>query len=255
MKKFDLTSFVSEVLAEDYASFETALKDPKNADVDYSSGRTLATLNDTHLEQGRKIKRLWAQHADHAFFRSLNKVHWLNLFDISESGVDKSTVWFFQPDNHKHEVSVTGFLPNEKMLSGWGYMGVLLDGRVTFASNDMNKLFTGFASGKEKNPLHTASGDPRRPMSFDKNKLTYYDLVLDRSTYKTDVAGHGEMILDNWQPKGFVVTMSVIFSGIKSQTRKKILTKYLKMAQDFGVPLYNESMQEITEDDVMPEKI
>lgn len=176
-----LQNFVAQALQEDYKSFMKAVEDIDSKNVNYSQYRMYSTENKP--EKGRTIKKLWSQHANHEFFKKLIKVHWFNIVDNSKS---QNVRWFFYPGNNKHEVSVMGYLPDKTLRSAWGHFGVLLDGRVTFASNDMDKLYTGYLQDEIPDSEQKASGIPRRPANFKKEVVDIYDLVLDQQSYKPE---------------------------------------------------------------------
>lgn len=104
------------------------------------------------------LKSLWNKHVDRQFIQSLDKVHWLHRFhELSNDFQSKSqtnhpmqpVLWeierFFDTAPSGAELSATGVLPNNDLTSTWGKIGILIDGRVTFAGNHMDIVWSGDA--------------------------------------------------------------------------------------------------------------
>jgi hypothetical protein len=116
----------------------------------------------------RDVKRLWNAEADHGFFAGLTKVHWVRRYlDLR----------FFDKGGSRDEVSVGLYLPGQKLSPASAWMepgvGVVLQGRVTLASNDMGSIWTGYAD--EAQPQHTkTSGAVRRGTMMNMSALEDY---------------------------------------------------------------------------------
>lgn len=181
---------IRKILKEDLAGFLRDSEDLSYVGSTYSDIESEKSSSPDSVKKSRMLKSVWAKNADHRFFKSLIKVHWLRApgYQIQ---------WFLK-NSGKDEVSTTGYIPGMQLKSLWGSIGVVLDGRVTLASNDMNAIISGYhedLSDEIKN-LHVSSGIPKRAMVFNRELAKTF--ILDRNSF---VPGDedNEMIVDNWR--------------------------------------------------------
>jgi len=146
----------------------------------------------------RDVKRLWNAEADHGFFAGLTKVHWVRRMPDLE---------YFNKSGGRDEISVGLYLPGKKVSPASSWMepgvGVVLQGRVTLASNDMGSIWTGYAD--EAQPQHVkTSGAVRRGTMMNMSALE--DYIIDAASFKETGSMGNEGVLDNWRPVAIVLT-------------------------------------------------
>lgn len=211
MRMQHLRSFIRQVLSEDLESFKK-----KTAALDFDAGSYDATdieHTDDTRSRARSIKRIWAEEADHEFFSGLIKVHW---FSGSGQGLK-----FFLTTNGRDEVSAVGYLSGESHVTPpvdgvWGKYGVALSGRVTLASNDMNKLMSGYEAGHRRYPSHFWQS-------------TAKTFILDRNSFDVNEWGENELIVANWRPIYFIVSHEIVHLDW--------VRKNIEMAAEYGLPI------------------
>jgi hypothetical protein len=235
-------NLVKEILQEDMKGFKE-----RTANLDY-----VGTMDDPTFEEftdmkpmAREVKRAWAAEADHGFMKSLIKVHWVNTWHPKK--IEK-----FMSLSGKNEISAMGYLPGRgRIESFWGDVGIMIQGRVTLAANDMDALYTGY-HGEIPNAIqrkYSSSGTPRRAMQFfDRSNdivkgSEHY--ILDRSTFKERMQGHNELIVDNWKPIGIIIGLTP--EGISDSVKRGVFSngKLIETLLGFGLPIYHLSMKPI----------
>jgi hypothetical protein len=164
----------------------------------------------------RDIKRLWNAEADHGFFAGLTKVHWVRRYH---------DLRFFDEGRGRDEVSVGLYLPGQKLSPASAWMepgvGVVLQGRVTLASNDMGSIWTGYAD--EAQPQHAkTSGAVRRGTMMNMSALE--DYIIDASSFKKAGSMGNEGVLDNWRPVAIVLTDVGAFNPDVIRYAKELVT-------------------------------
>jgi len=177
---------------------------------------------------GREIKRAFNANADHQFLSTLDTVHWTGQFYGLEGMRGRG----------KDEISATMTLPSDTFVPAAGLpYGMWVKGRITLATNDQDKLYSGFygdygptkdgydGEGTEEEVAHRdkSSGRNKRP-SVSKDYSRYGKLkrgneymekmardgipyVLDQSTWDPSQAGpsNNEALVDNWKPIGIIL--------------------------------------------------
>jgi hypothetical protein len=220
-----LREFVEEVLQEDLEGF---VKDTSG--IMYAAGSTaVATLDKKTENKSKEVKRIWAKNADHAFMKSLNKVHWFQ----AGSSLALRLKWFLNSSG-KDEVATSAYLPGTPMKSSWGSVGVLLDGRVTLAANSMDTIVSGYSGdfyGMEDK--YKSSGTPKRAGVFGTVFSPSADYVLDSESFKPSEFADNEFIVDNWKVKSLVV-------GSKSNEYPNALSQVISLAKQSGIPMLDE---------------
>lgn len=149
----------------------------------------------------REVKAAWNQEADHAFFDSLTKVHWIRgiqgMWNVADNMLD------FIKANRKDEVSVMGYIGNPKP-SRWGDFGVMIQGRTTLAARNMNSIFSGYYASMDPQAIKSyrkTSGIPRRAKVFGPE--TSGAFMFGAQDFGEEGLGN-ELIVDNWRPVGLV---------------------------------------------------
>ena len=229
-----LQRLISEVLQEDYQGFQQQVNDmppwkhslyDPTFDSEYRPGGD----RKFHKSQAKKIKRIFAAEADHAFFAGLNKVHWIN-----NSTYPSRRILRMMSSKGNDEVSTAAYRPGEPMVSGWGNVGVLLQGRTTLAANDMNSLVTGYAEdaaiySKDK---YQNSGLPRRPTRA--GQRYFKDYILDADSFFGSGSSpdrSNEIVLDNWKILGIII-----------QHSHKIAASEISKIRSTGLPIFDTKM-------------
>jgi hypothetical protein len=236
---------VRMALLEDLKGFQYRTKG-----IDY-----MANLDDPTFEDPRQgslvnkpkaidVKRAWAAEADHKFMDSLIKVHWLSGLNIGWALDDFLSL----PRNN--EIATMGYLPGgSRVASSWGNAGVIVQGRVTLAANDMNAITSGYFKDVPKQTIskYKSSGTPRRALRF--SDLTSSEYILDRETFKPDMSRHNELIVDNWKPVGIVIAYESqeFLEKVRKSPRPKIggapWLEYTRAVLKPNLPIYDEDMK------------
>lgn len=228
-----LESFVKNVLTEDLDSF---LQDTK--DIYYSE-----YSDDESVKSGGKdVKRIWAKNVDRNFVQSLVKVHWIRLPDITR-------LQNLLRASGKDELSTAAYLPGDILRSGWSNYGVIVDGYVTLAANNMDAIYSGFSHGKEKDPRQAGSGMPKRAGVFKSGLARQY--ILDRKSFDPQQSGHNELLVDNWKVKGLLLPISPDGQMKATKADKQLFASMAKIVTDAGLPIYGPNMQTFTLEDVV----
>lgn len=216
-----LESFIKRILVEDMEGFLADTRDLYFSE--YSD-------EDIVKNGGKNLKRIWAKHVDRNFIQSLVKIHWFR--DPTASRFQS----LIQKDG-KDEISATAYLfePGSIMRSGWGRSGVILDGYVTLAANDMDVIYSGFSDNMKRDPRQTGSGMPKRAQAFKLGLGKEY--ILDRGTFDSEKAGHNEVLVDNWKVVGLVIPLE------SNGNDRKIFMKMAKVADVSGVKIYDKRMK------------
>ena len=244
-----IRQLIREMLLEDLAGFRQ-----KTKDLVYMSNLDDATFerpeNFLYKEKAKSVKRAWAEEADHAFMKSLIKIHWMSGGDWNEK------LESFLRTGSNNEISAMGYLPEtEKIKSDWGKVGVLVQGWVTLAANNMNTILSGYFKD-ESGALqmkYRSSGVPRRPLKF----FLDADYVLDRETFRPESSHRNEFIVDNWKKTGIIIACSKSeFLGIVSGEVLAVRGTVRKMRELAGwmlksdMLIYDESMNQIDKIDI-----
>jgi len=249
-----IRQLIREMLSEDLAGFVDRTKD-----IDYSSSIDDPTF-DAEWQKGlsnksmaKDVKRAWAAEADHEFMKSLIKVHWINyMMKNWEGNFEK-----FMTLRGNNEVSAMGYLPGSNDVSGrWGHLGILIQGRVTLAANNMDDVMSGyFKGGFEKvASKYASSGVPRRPTIFkSKNAYSYQGnkkYILDAESFDLRSSRENELIVDNWKVLGIVIgeDKDTFLKDVNSAIRYKFNNewpKYANLMLKYNLPIYDEAMTQI----------
>tara|TARA_R110000803_G_scaffold72852_1_gene136599 strand:+ start:1109 stop:1867 length:759 start_codon:yes stop_codon:yes gene_type:complete len=238
-----LRELITEFLKEDYAAFVSRSGEHNHREP--SSGRRPgeAELSTFHRPEdaepkrhARALKTIWKEEADHAFFDSLTKVHWFTWRRINKSSVGRAAT----PGRHKDEISVVLYAPGEIVSSSWGTVGIEIKGRTTYASNNMDDLYTGYSNLPPKlRAKYKSSGVPKRGrMSNDRSHMS---TILDKGSFKgaTDSWNTNEGIIANWTPVAIRIGPA-FFQDSYIPAQAAAVDKKLAMLAELGLPIYNE---------------
>lgn len=231
-----LRQYIKEILTEDLEGFEKETR-----------GYTYAAGSSANLEFdsiamnfAKKVKRAWRKNADHAFMKSLNKVHWFE----SGSSIPLRFKWFLNNPG-KDEIATSAYLPGDPMYSYWGGLGVLVDGYVTLAANDMDSIISGYARDymPDIEEKYKSSGIPKRAGVFNVPFAPVSNFVLDKASFKGSTYADNEFIVDNWKVKALVLGSSYKERGEKPE----MIQGAIKLAKDNGIPVVDEYGKEVTD--------
>jgi len=232
----------------------------------YKSGDRDYKLKD--ISSGREIKKLFNKHADHTFLSSLDTVHWISKWAGPQA--IKNLI-----GKGRDELSATMSLPGTNFgVYPPGDFGLMINGRITLASNDMDELYTGAyydyinaddeEQAKKKQQRKKSSGVNKLPQtrndykSFSDRKemlkskpeladnfvKSRVQFILDKDTWKPS-GSTNEALVDNWKPIGIVSSNSGNSKIIETMFDKDIskstgeIKTILMLAQELNVPVYN----------------
>jgi len=146
---------------------------------------------------------------------------------------------FFETTPSNAEISCNGFLPNDKMESHYGDIGILLNGYVTFAGNHMDSVWSGESEHLRWSNWapEKRTGHPRRPGRLQSLESidTYKIYILDSETFDRKYSGVNELIVDNWKPISIVIK-----SEHWSTLGPKWRTAFFQLANDNHVSLVDQ---------------
>jgi hypothetical protein len=242
-----LRELIAEFLKEDYATFVSRSGEHNHREPSYGPNDTEETSTFHRPEDAepkrhaRALKTIWKEEADHAFFDSLTKVHWFSYRRVNETSVGRVAA----PGRHKDEISAVLYAPGEIVSSSWGTVGVEIKGRTTYASNDMDDLYTGYSNLPPKlRAKYKSSGVPKRGrMSNDRSHM---NTILDKGSFKgaTDSWATNEGIIANWTPVAIRLNPA-FFKDSYIPAQAKAVDKKLAMLAGFGLPIYDELGDEV----------
>lgn len=208
MSESTVRRLVREMLLEDLKGFIG-----RTSDIDYFTPVEIVGLlgldttyhdNPWMRSNARAVKVAWSAEADHNFMKSVTKIHWMqkNIPD---------TIRNLVASNGRDEISTMGYIDTNKFKSGWGFIGLRLDGRVTLAAKDMGKVLSGRRLGLNPDVMkryQKTSGVPRRASVFEPSTRDAF--ILDADSFGAEGRGN-EFIIDNWKVTG--VAFSVKGAG------------------------------------------
>jgi len=196
-----IRQLIREMLLEDLEGFKTATseisydqKDPK--------------------QMSRELKRIWSQEADHAFFDSVVKVHWIAGLTPSTNGIFERMDGFLKASG-KDEISTMGYI-GKPAKSEWGAFGVIVNGRTTLAARDMDSIVSGFyrdMDPAEIEKYRKTSGIPRRARRFSRSAAENF--ILSANEFGSDDLGN-EFIVANWKSIGLIAPVWFLSTMKKS---------------------------------------
>lgn len=189
-----IRSLIRQIILEDLQGFKS-----RTSGISY--GRT------DPKELPRSLKQAWAAEADHAFFDSLAKVHWI-------AGSPKNVFRVFEKmdallrASRKDEISTMGYSMIDSISpSKWGEFGIIVQGRTTLAAKDMDAISSGYYREIDPEKIKAysrTSGIPRRAEKFRPGSEELF--ILDAESFGRQYLGN-ELIVDNWRPVGLIAPL------------------------------------------------
>jgi hypothetical protein len=184
--------------------------------------------------KARRLKDLWRRHSSQSSLSRLTYVHWFNhaVSDVPE----------FVLSSGKDEISTSISLAEQPIeRTGWGAIGVLLQGWVTFAGNNMNQMMTGyFRKIKAKDRAkYGRAGLPKRPI--ETTPQAWGSFVLEAGDLEIEEGLVNEAILDNWTPVAWVVTDGIqyMFEQYRRRSEREDLRAMIEAIRKTGLPVIN----------------
>ena len=219
---------------------------------------------------GRAIKDAFRKNADHQWLATLSTVHW--AYDTS--GI-RDVI-----NSSKDELSAVMNLPGERFVQAGEYpLGILVKGRITLATNEQDKLYSGgyhdyVGSDNEEEAAkqvhrRKSSGVNKRPMvskdfsrygklqrgnkHMEKMAISAIPYVLDQETWNPEeTKTNNEALVDNWKPIAFVVAPADIIRAVKAvaqdRTQEAGETKNLfALAEKYSLPILDQDQNVLWE--------
>jgi len=233
MKENVLRKYVRQLLKEDPMGFVHDLAASDKFGDQFFGGQI-------GKEAGRDIKRAFNKNADHQFLSTLDTVHWTDDFYGIENMKGRG----------KDELSTTMTLPGDSFEPAAGLpYGLWIKGRITLATNDQDKMYSGFygdygvgpegdeeaiaqrdrSSGRNKRPSvskdYSRYGQLQRGNEYmEKMARDGIPYVLDQSTWNPVGAewSNNEALVDNWRPRGVIVAKDDVTDAILKTAEKLI---------------------------------
>ena len=235
------------------------------------SGQIPVTKRDEILPKsqmgiGRKLKQLYAKHADHDFLSKLNTVHWTG---------DEYNLKYLMQVPTRDELSTTVSLPNEPFSKPRQVSyGLWIKGRITYAANNMDTIHSGhrgdyfptykseekyftdeeLAKAKHRKKSSGINKVPRKaPFDFElatdrhyhsPRFLERFPYILDADTFNPHPRRTNEALVDNWSPVGLIVTDEFVKNNVASlenpgQHHGLRWGKLFAAQEHWNVPLYD----------------
>ena len=200
-----LRETIRRIILEDRAAFEQELSGNPNWDVSRQNKQAKEPKDQqykTARKMGRTVKKAFNNNVNREFLDSLIYVHWVNIKDLQQ---------FLEQANppNRDELSTAiyenGKIPEKTMF---GNVGVVIDGYVTLAGNNMNKMYTG-------NSKQVDMYSPQMKQSSGVNKgvmVAHSDTyILDKDEFNPSEHEWEmtEALLDNWQPIALVTSQEL----------------------------------------------
>ena len=264
MNESIIFEYVRELLREDPMGFVHDLAASDKFGDDFFGGRI-------NKEAGREIKRAYANNADYQFLNSLNTVHWTTTYALTGLA-----------GKGKDELSATMSLPGDEFVPAAGLeVGLWIKGRITLATNDQDKMYSGFhgdygaphegseeevahrdkSSGRNKRPTMSKDfsryGQLKRGTEFGEKMARNMAYILDQSTFHPVEGGWGvvnEALVDNWTPHAIVIDHrhSDAIEAMSGYSSEEIMAlsagtakQIFSLANELGIPIVNLSQDEL----------
>ena len=196
-----LRRIIREELNEDLQGFLR-----RTADISY--GKSDAEV----LPLSRAVKQAWSAEADHEFFKTLVKVHWISGTPKSHFRVFERMRAFLDASG-RDEIATMGYI-DRPSASQWGEFGVMVQGSTTLAAKDMNVISSGYYRDVDPDTIEKyskTSGTRRRASGF--NPVKAKGFILDADSFGSMYLGN-ELIVGNWRPTGLVAPLR-FFNDLK----------------------------------------
>lgn len=191
-----------------------------------------------YLERGRIIKKLFHQHADHAFMDTLVTVHYRDLADLPRFKAEVTS---------RDELSCVAYKSGETFKFGHPLgqagVGIAVKGRITLLTNDAGMMVSG------RGEMYT-NQRPERTKSSGANKgvavvPSIYDIVSANSAYvldnedwnpSTSDVRVNEALVDNWRIYAYVVESEEAEAYVRNLIRGSLIdTGRVVSSAEFGL--------------------
>tara|TARA_B100000700_G_scaffold200561_1_gene220575 strand:- start:24486 stop:25595 length:1110 start_codon:yes stop_codon:yes gene_type:complete len=260
-----LRKYIKKILLEDAYSFVE----------DGAKLQRLGTLPVTKQDEilpksemwiGRKLKQLFAKHADHEFLKKLNTVHWTG---------DEYDLKYLMAVTNKDELSATISAPGHPFSKPRRVSyGLWIKGKITYAANNMDHIHSGhrgdyfplyrseekyfseeeLEKAKQRKRSSGINKVPRKaPYNFDfalersqysPRFLERFPYILDAKTFNPTNRTTNEALVDNWKPIGLIITDEWVKENVGKLERPGkhlgLRWKRLFIAQEYwNIPLYD----------------
>ena len=262
-----LREYIRELLIEDAMGF---VHDLAAASGDFGEEGQAFFGGDPGKGGGRAIKRAFNANADHQWLSTLDTIHWGDPYALADL-LGKS----------KDELSATMTLPSDGIVGFGKNTGLWIKGRITLAVNDMDTMHSGHhedymgskapgtpeeqehrakSSGLNKLPQiskdYSRYGKLKRGNEYAEQMARQIPYVLDQTTWDEDVPGTNEALVDNWKAVGIIPEWEIIQILKKQNKGRDIedememippgkLGQVMKLAQEFGVPIFDRERNEL----------
>jgi len=230
-----LRQIIRDVLTEDLAGFRKRTEHIRyGAGLDEWNPNTTFVNDPENRAAAKAVKSAWAAEADHAFMRSLTKVHWIVYPEQAST---------FMEISGKNEISAKGYLPSAKIDRPLGGVGFIVQGRVTLAANSQDTIYSGM-SGHLPPEIHkhfALSGTPKRARKL--NNWISANYMLDEKSFMPEQ--HNELIVDNWKIIAIIIDVPKVLSSFTGSGRYD-WTPAMRPIIESGFPLYNMDMKPVS---------
>jgi len=267
-----LRKYVRRLLMEDPMGF---VHDLAAASEEFGEPGETFFGGDPGISGGKAIKRAFAANADHQWLSTLDTVHWgsiYNLGDLIGKGKDELSATMSLPgEDFDPRGSLTGLWIKGRITLAGNDEDQLFTGHYRNLTGDA-KSDPNSEAGKRQAQQMRSSGVAKRPTvskdysrygqlqrdnDFHQNMARNIPYVLDKSTWHKGIANESnEALVDNWKPVGLIPDWEIIKILGKMNRDRDIedeldeippgkLGQLMKLAQEFGVPIFDRERNEL----------
>jgi hypothetical protein len=191
-EEFEMEQMVSP--KTNYNTYEDKFSKLMRFDSDWLNNGWMSSEEKLNFEnsvnKSEFIRSLWNKKADHNFFDSIVKIHWVK----SEEGLKQ-----LLSIPKESVLCCNGYYENEKIEGEtWSNIGVILDGDVVFASN--NDLESGW--GNMKKLINNTKG---KSISLNKDTFLSNQEISNKTNKSVSRQAGNEILITNFKIKEIVV--------------------------------------------------
>jgi hypothetical protein len=234
----NLRKVIREVLLEDLQGF---LDDTRDIEYNASGHDIYYTGRDKPLKgKARAVKQAWAKNADQEGLKQVvDLVHW--FADPLQDGPR------FLELGRNNEISAIMHPKDEELDVSWGTVGMMVDGWITLAANNMDDLMTGYGGRTRSKDAaaYASSGLRKRPGHFYSRLAKSYVLGSE----DLDDYDSNEAVVANWTPVAWVLQPAFI-KNFKTFYRRSRQESLLNMFRDSGIPMIRSDGSQISIEDL-----
>jgi hypothetical protein len=227
-----------EILQEDLRGFLDATRD-----IEYSAsgGDVNFTGRDKkYKDKARAVKRAWADNSDQSGLQAaVRLVHW---FPDAARQAPR-----FLGMGRNNEISASMYPKGKDLVSVWGPVGMLIEGWITLAANEMNDLMTGYgASSRAKDSkYYSSSGLRKRPAHYYARHAGSF--VLGPEDLKD--SSRNEAVVASWSPISWVLQPS-FFDYYVPKLKRYQREELLALFRSSGLPIIGSDGRKIDIEDL-----